>query len=159
MIKTVECFADIYSTNRRPRNKYYGICCKYVRITKFMTKMIAAIYVAAASCALLGGLIESIIKRERLPIARLYFPMINDDYTNNALYGLVLAYNICSLYLWVMCVMPSDEIFFMITVNMLMIPEIVQQDMDELAVQLMQKSTTGRDHLLRYMKTHQQFNM
>lgn len=108
---------------------------------------------------MLGGAVESFIGTERTPIVYCYLPL---DSSNDALFAVITVYNICAGYLWVFCVLPSDEIFSVVTVNLMMTPAIVQQDMDELSLELKENSHNDlmavKESFVRYMKAHQQFN-
>lgn len=161
MTPIVDSFTNIYHANRRPCDKYYRICCKYARITELTVKLLFTSNAGAITFMLIGGAVDSIIRAERIPLLHCFFPMI-DDYSNDALFALVTVHNICAGYLWVFCVIPSDEIFSVVTANLMMTPEIVQQDIDELSLELKKNSPrdsiTVKESFARYMEAHQQFN-
>lgn len=155
MVKIVTNMDTVYRANRRPTDEYYGICCKFARITELTIKAFYSLFLSMVTFVLLSGVLQSIIQTERLPLAHCYLPKV-DEYSNDILYALVTLYNVGMLIVLVVTITPGDVFFFAIAVNVLMTPNIVQQQMDKLSAA--GSMVVARHQLLRYMQTHQLYN-
>lgn len=160
MVETVTSFADIYRANCHPHDKYYRICCKFAGHTKTTVQTSDTTLKFFGAFVFVGGIVESMIKDERVPFAHCHFPTI-DDYSNDIVYALVTLYNTAISILMYISFEPSEIFFYMIAANLMLIPEIIQREIAELSTKLLGSCVAANDikeSFVRYMQLHQQYN-
>lgn len=161
LVRIAHGIGEKYRQNSRPNDEFYAICQRFVRITEITMKMVIAGYIGCMAGTLIFGLCDALLSDERQPFVYCYLPKIR-DYSNNFYYLLITIYNSCILSLAAIAIAPCDVFFAIIIANALMIPAMIQQQMNELSADL--RKTRGADtgdiqrRLIRYIKMHHEYN-
>lgn len=159
LIPIIEFIADIYEKNSHPTGKYYGICCKYARITQLTVKIGFALYFGAITIITLSGTLESILRDIRKPSMVIYFPGIHEYST--AMFALLCGYNYVMVVISFLTIPPGDMLFFVIFVNISMVPAIIKGQFEELTNALQEKQMNPvqiKRRILQYIQMHRRYN-
>lgn len=152
----VAFFEDIYRKNSQPTDKYYGISCRYARITELMFKIGAASYVFLVVFINLSSLIDSFSTMR--PLLSIYFPFVH-KYTILQLIFLDAINGTAGFFC--ASVMPACDLFFyLIVANFTMIPLVIAAQMDELSTKLQQRQVNASEikrYWMHFILVHQKY--
>lgn len=161
MVKIADSIGAMYRQNSHPTDEYYAICQRFVRISEITIKMVIAGYIMCVAGTLIFGTCDAFLSTERQPFMYCYLPKIR-DYSNDFFFILVSIYNTGILTLVAISIAPCDVFFAIVIANALMIPAMVQQQMDELSAELRKEQPIDaadiKRRFIRYITMHQEYN-
>jgi hypothetical protein len=154
-----EFIADIYTKNSQSTSKYYGICQKFARISKWTIQVGLAVYVVIIATVTLSGSIESVLTGVYKPTLYIYFPMIREYSTVMTIVSFV--FNHATAVACIFAVSPGDMFFFLVFANMPMIPSIIKGQLEELTETLQKKDVNVieiKHRIVQYIRMQRIYN-
>lgn len=159
----MEFFDDIYRKNSSPTSKYYAVCCRSARLSRYMMVLGYTSYGILYTLFFMVGAYDLWRTNGESQIIHIYIPRVH--VTSPVGIAVLSILNTVTLVAAGFCVSPQDMFFILVFGNVPLVPAIVRTQMDELTALLKSKrphSTGGatfvRRNFMHFIRVHHKYN-
>lgn len=148
LVEIYDFIGDIYKKNSKKSpstSRYYYVilCQKYAKISETVLKMgiyTFVIFHIIFDCLLIA---DSVYQGKMVPPLRIYFPIINENSIDGALF--LIIYNYAVIVIGYTIMFTYDLLIFIIFANIPMVADVIIGHLDELKEALMESDCSPRE--------------
>lgn len=148
LLPTIDFIEIIYRNNSNPGNKYYKLCTKFGRISEFTVKIGLSSFLVLLFAAVAIETMRSILTGQIHPCFWIYFPFVHEYSTTTVV--ILAAYNYIMVVVDALTISPGDLLYFLIFVNILMMPTVLRDHLKELEEMLEKHQKVSTADLNRF---------